>query len=185
MELKPSEIIEVDSLGVLDGEDVKIVKTVGGLYIAVGKPRGKKQEEVLAAGSHPAIVRFNVEKAYTTFQPSLMKSEMMGETEEVVEFTDFLPQDMINKNYDLYALKKNEEFDFVLTKDKIQILSYASSFSDDSMIISKPDVVIPANLLPAVTATTKAAALIAIEEGKSSIVHEDKKYSPHQILKKG
>ena len=89
MQLTPNEIDSVEDAGLLNGSKVKLIKTKGGFWIAVGRPQGKLQEEALAAGSHPAIVRYNLERQHPTFQPSMQKSELMG-LEPLVESHSFL-----------------------------------------------------------------------------------------------
>lgn len=120
MEIRPSEISNVESIGSLDGEDVKMIRTLGGLYLVVGKPRGKSQQEVLSAASHGAIARYNVEKSYKNFQPNMMKSET-GEIEIVTGMTGLLPKKMIENGFDFYAIKKSESVDLVLTKSQVGI----------------------------------------------------------------
>jgi len=183
MEIKPSEIASVDSLGLLDGEDVKLVRTAGGLYLAIGKVRGKNQEEVLAAGSHPAIVRYNIEKSYKSFQPALMKSEAVS-PELVSGFSDLLPQEMRDKGYDFYVIKKSNHVDLVLTKSQLEVLRYQGSLVDNDYIVQKTDKIITTELAPVAKAASIASAIVAIEEGKESVLHSNKRYDAHAILKK-
>ena len=183
VEIKPSEIDSVDSIGDLAGEQVKLVKTKGGLYIAVGRPRGKKKDEVIAAGSHPAIVRYNIEKAYAEFQPAMIKSET-GEESLVAGMSDLLPSNMRKSGYDLYVIKKSNEVDFVLTKSQIEVVKYQGYLVNSDLIVSKADKIITNDLVPAVSAFTTAAAMVAIDEGKTGIVHGNKRYDPKSVLKK-
>jgi hypothetical protein len=183
IEIKPSEIDSVDSIGDLAGEQVKLVKTKGGLYIAVGRPRGKKKEEVIAAGSHPAIVRYNIEKSFSEFRPSMMKSES-GEESLVAGMTDLLPLKMRSSGYDLYVVKKSNEVDFILTKSQIEVLRYNGHLVDSDLVVSKTDKLITNDLVPAVSAVSSAAAMVAIDEGKTGIVTGGKRYDPKSVLKK-
>ncbi len=183
IEIKPSEIDSVDSIGDLAGEQVKLVKTKGGLYIAVGRPRGKKKEEVIAAGSHPAIVRYNIEKSFAEFQPAMMKSEA-GEESLVAGMTDLLPSKMRNDGYDLYVIKKSNEVDFVLTKSQIEILKYQGHLVDSDLVVMKTDKIVTNDLVPAISAVVSAAAMVAIDEGKTGIVTGGKRYNPQAVLKK-
>lgn len=183
IEIKPSEISDIDSLGILDGEDVKLVRTAGGLYIAVGKPRGKQKEEVLAAGSHPAIVRYNIEKSFKNFQPSLMKSE--GQMQDLVsEMSDLLSDEMKDKGYDFYIIKKSNQVDLVLTKSQVEVLKYEGHLVENELVISKADKVITSDIAPVAKAASIAAAIVAVEEGKKDIVHNNNRYNAEAVLKK-
>lgn len=183
IEIKESEIDSVDSIGDLSGEQVKLVKTKGGLYIAIGRPRGKKKDEVIAAGSHPAIVRYNIEKSFAEFQPSMMKSEIF-ERSAVSGMTDLLPLNMRNKGYDLYVIKKSNEVDFVITKSQIEVVKYQGHLVDSDLIVMKTDTVITNDLAPAMSAVSSAAAIVAIDEGKTGIVTGGKRYDPKTVFKK-
>jgi hypothetical protein len=183
MEIKPSEISDVDSLGIIDGEEVKLVRTNGGLYIAIAKLKNKDSQEVLAAGSHPAIVRYNIEKSFRNFQPSLMKSE--SEMQEFVSgMSELLPEDMQNKGYDFYVIKKSNQVDMVLTKSNIEILKYEGSLLSDELVVGKPNKMLTKDTVKVAKAATIASAIIAVEEGKSSIVHENNRYNAKSVLEK-
>jgi hypothetical protein len=183
MEIKPSEIDTIDSLGLLDGEDVKLLRTSGGLYIALGKLKGKPKEEVLAAGSHPAIVRYNIEKTYKNFQPVLMKSER--EEEEIVsEMSLLLPKDMIDNGYDFYVIKKSSHIDLVLTKAQVEVLKYEGAITETDFVVTKANQLITPEVAPVAKAATIASAIIAIEEGKETVFHNNKRYDADSILKK-
>jgi hypothetical protein len=183
IEIKPSEIESVDSIGELDGEQVKLVKTRGGLYIAVGRPRGKKKEEVIAAGSHPAIVKYNIEKSFAEFQPAMMKSEA-GEESIVAGMSDLLPANMRKSGYDLYVLRKSNAVDFVLTQSQIEVINFPGHLTDSDLVLFKSDKVVTSDIVPAISAITAAAAMVAIDEDKTGIIHENKRYNPKAVLKK-
>ena len=77
MEIKPNEVDEVKVIGKLNGDDVKLVKTHGGFHIAMGKKDKKSNKaEALAAGSHQALVAYQIEKIHgNDFEPTIFKSE--------------------------------------------------------------------------------------------------------------
>lgn len=183
LEIRPSEIDFVDSIGDLDGEKVKLVKTKGGLYIAVGKPRGKHKEEVIAAGSHPAIVRFNIEKSFSSFQPAMMKSES-GDESLVAEAANLLPEDMRSDDYSLYVIKKSQEVEIVLTKSQIEVLGYQATLNGSDLVVSRPKQVVTKELLPTIPAISLLTAMVAADEGKQGVVVNGKRYTTEQILKK-
>lgn len=183
IEIKESEIANVESMGTLDGEDVKLVTTHGGLRIAVGKLKGKMKDEVLAAGSHPAIVRYNIQKSYSSFQPSLMKSEA-GVEPMVAEMSFLLPKDMFDKSFDIYVVKKNLDFEVVLTKNNVEVIKYDATVSGDDVVVQKPNTIITADVVPAISAISKAVALIAIDEDKTGVITGNKRYSAQKIANK-
>jgi hypothetical protein len=113
MNIKPSEIESVEDIGLIKGRPVKLLKTLGGFYLAIGSPNGK--EEALAAGSHPAIVKYNLKKKFKDFHATMSKSEHKPE-DVVVEHTSLLPPEMISKGYDLYSVKKPLSNEYYLTK---------------------------------------------------------------------
>lgn len=122
MEIKPNEVESVKTIGSLFNDDVKLIKTIGGFYVAVGKKtRYKKEVEPLAAGSHFALVNHQIEKEYKSeYQPIVMKSE--GEILPVVEeFTDKLPQHMVNEGFQVYTLTKNDNINLVATKLGVEV----------------------------------------------------------------
>lgn len=181
MEIRPSEVDTVDLIGDLDGEGVQLVRTKGGLYVAVGKLRGKNKGEVLAAGSHPAIVRYNIEKSYSAFQPAMMKSEEASGQEFVTGMSNLLPKQMVDKGFDFYAIKKSNSYDFVLTKQNMEVLKYQAESVDSDIIIGKSDKIITKQLAPVAKAAVRAVATIAAYEEKS-VIHGNKRYNPKDLL---
>lgn len=63
MNITPNEISEIEEIGTMNGLPVKLLTTKGGFRIAVGRNQGKQVDEALAAGSHPAIVKYNLENS--------------------------------------------------------------------------------------------------------------------------
>ena len=131
LKIKPEEIESVQEIGMLDGEPVSLLKTVGGFHMAASKGKG-----VLAQGSHPAIVRYNVAKQHKGFSPILAKSE---ENEPLVfGMSDLLPEGMYEKGFDLYSLEKNEStgVEFVLTKSGADVVVLSGQSSSDEIVIT-------------------------------------------------
>jgi len=120
--LSPNEIEKIEEIGTLDGSPVKMILTKGGFFVAAGKPRGKNTDEALAAGSHGAIVRFNVEKQYAgRFQPALRKSE--GEAAPVVhDHTQLLSKENSLKGFRLYTVNHTDRVEAVITKNGNQVM---------------------------------------------------------------
>jgi hypothetical protein len=91
---------------------------------------------------------------------------------------------MRDSGYDLYVIKKSNEVDFVLTKSQIEVLKYEGRLVGSDVVISKADKIITKDLVPAVSAVSSAAAIVAIDEGKTGIVTNGKRYDPKSVLKK-
>jgi len=134
MHINPSEIKSIKTIGNLHDEDVKLVATKGGLYLALGKKlKDKKGHEPLAAASHPALVIHQIEKQFKKeFQPAMHKSE----TEQLHEVTE-LACDI--KGLSMFSLKKNNELDVVIAKFGIEICKCECEINGNSLKIKKID----------------------------------------------
>lgn len=136
MNITPEEIDTIEEAGMLDNSPVKLIRTKGGYWIAVGKKKGKAQDEALAAGSHPAIVKYNVEKMHPEFQPHMMKSED-GQREVVEQHSHFLSDDLRKSGHDIYSVQKGQAIDFHVTKYNMKVSTINGSLSGDSLVLDK------------------------------------------------
>jgi hypothetical protein len=134
MKIDPSEVKTIKNIGNLHGEDVKLIATKGGLYLALGrKTKGKKNHEPLAAGSHPALVLHQIEKEYKSdFQPSMTKSE-----EDQLHKVTELVCDV--KGLSMFSLKKNIELDVVIAKFGVEICKCQCEINGNDLKIKKID----------------------------------------------
>jgi hypothetical protein len=183
MELKPSEIEAIEEIGELDGSPVKMIRTIGGFWIAVGKPKGKKDQEALGAGSHPAIVKYNVEKQFSAFQPTLAKSELTGSSESVTGYTELLPQEMRKNGYEMFSLTKSNEIEYVLTKHGAQVHVFKAEVQTDKIKFDKAAKPLPSNLKGFSKAATTVATHKAKELGKEFIEYDNVKFPIKKLLK--
>lgn len=140
MQISPNEIESIEEAGLLDGSPVKLLRTKGGFYIATGKLQGKLREEALAAGSHPAIVKYNLEKQFINFQPMMMKSEASLNPAIVEKHTKYLSDDLRKSGHDVYSVQNGSNIEFQLTKHDIKIGSVQASFEQDAIIVQKMDI---------------------------------------------
>lgn len=136
MQITPNEIHSIEEAGSLDGSPVKMIRTKGGFWIACGKPKGKFREEAIAAGSHPAIVKFNLEKQFPGFQPSMMKSEAFSDGALVEKHTHFLSEDLRKSGHDIYSVQEGDRVDFHITKHNAKIAAVNGLIDNDFLIIS-------------------------------------------------
>jgi hypothetical protein len=123
MEITPNEIDIIEDAGILDGSPVKMIRTKGGFWICVGKPKGKYREEAIGAGSHPAIVKYNVEKQYPNFQPAMMKSEHFNADAVVQKHSHFLDGELRKSGHDIYSIQNGNNIQFHITKHQLRIAS--------------------------------------------------------------
>lgn len=136
MDIDPKEVEYIKVIGKLFDDDVKLIKTVGGFHVCVGKKnKNSRKPEPLAAGSHQAIVAHQVSREYgSDFQPSIFKSEHEA-LERVEKKTEYLPSDIIANGVDLYTLTKNDSFKFVLDRYGVALAEYQAEASNGSLIV--------------------------------------------------
>lgn len=135
MNITENEIDSIEDAGSLDGSPVKLIRTKGGFWIATGRPKGKHKAEAIAAGSHPAIVKFDLEKRFPSFQPSLMKSAYFNDTAVVEKHSHFLPEDLRKSGHDIYSVQEGSEVNFHITKHNLKIASVNGSIEKDFLTI--------------------------------------------------
>jgi hypothetical protein len=139
MEIKQDEIKEVKKIGTLHGSEVKLVTLKGGFHIGMGKKeKGSKKSDILAVGSHPALVSHQISKKYKEkYEQKMQKNE--NEISEVVcEFSHKLSSTQKNVlGLDIYAIKKNENVEFKVTKHNFEVFSIQASESLDSITLEK------------------------------------------------
>ena len=140
MNITQNEIDAIEDAGMLDGNPVKMIKTKGGFWIAVGRPKSKLKEEALAAGSHPAIVKFNIEKQYPNFQPAMMKSEFVSDSSVVDKHSHFLPDSLRKSGHDLYSIQDGPSIDFHITKHNMNLSTVHGDIVNDMIVINKLEI---------------------------------------------
>lgn len=136
MKIEASEVESIKTIGSLFGDEVKIVRLVGGYQIALGKKeKNSKKAEALAAGSHAGIVAHQIEKQFKEdFQPAIFKSEQ-DRLETVSECTKYLPMNHQDFGLELFALNKGENYDVVLYKHGVTLGEYNTVVEGDKLLI--------------------------------------------------
>jgi hypothetical protein len=134
MKIDPKEVKTIKNIGNLHGEEVKMVATKGGLYLALGrKLKGKKGHEALAAGSHPALVLHQIEKEYKSeFQPSITKSEH-DQLPTVTELQCTI------KGLSMFTLKEGTKVDVVIAKFGIEVCKCECEVDGSDFKINRVD----------------------------------------------
>lgn len=136
MNITPNEIDTIEEAGMLNNHPVKMIRTKGGFHICVGRPKGKMKDEALGAGSHPAIVKFNIEKQYPGFQPTMMKSED-GQRDLVEQHSHFLSDDLRKSGHDIYSVQKGTSVDFHVTKHNMKVSTINGSIIEEALVLDK------------------------------------------------
>lgn len=137
MQITPEEIESVEEIGTLDGNKVRLLRTRGGWYCATGRKKGSLQDEALAAGSHGAIVKFNLEKQNPGYQPTLMKSESLLNPTIVMDHSHLLDSDLIKSGHDIYSVQTGQNIEFQITKHDIKIGSMSSIIEDGNIKVKE------------------------------------------------
>lgn len=134
MNITPNEIESIEDAGLLDNTPVKMIKTRGGFWIAVGRPRGRLQEEALAAGSHPAIVKYNLERQHPGFQPAMHKSELMGPPATVERHSHFLSDELRKSGHDMYSVQTGDQIEFQVTRQNNHVASVVGNLEQGVLV---------------------------------------------------
>lgn len=140
MNITPNEIESIEDVGMMNGAPVKILRTKGGFHIAVGRNQGKQVDEALAAGSHPAIVKYNLEKQYAAFQPAMMKSEVSVNPAVVTKHSHFLSEDLKKSGHDVYSIQSGTNIEFQITKQDVKVGSVQATLEKDAIVVNSMNV---------------------------------------------
>jgi GTP:adenosylcobinamide-phosphate guanylyltransferase len=141
VEIKKDEIKEVKKLGTLNGSEVKLVTLKGGFHIGLGKKaKNSKSSDILAVGSHPALVSHQISKKFNDkFEQTMSKNE--GEPIPFVkEYSHNLSSaDKVVLGLNIFAIKKNEEIEFKITKHNFEIFSIQASENGGEITLKKTE----------------------------------------------
>lgn len=139
MDIKEDEIKEINKLGTLNGSEVKLITLKGGFHIGIGKKKeNSENNDILAVGSHPALVSYQISKKFDNkFEQTLNKSEK-NTHHEVTQYSKNLTiQENDKLGLDIYAIKTSQTVDFKLTKHNFEIFSIKASVEDDTLVLNK------------------------------------------------
>ncbi|MDD5650666.1 MAG: ferritin-like domain-containing protein [Candidatus Nanoarchaeia archaeon] len=140
MEIKADEVEEVKIIGHLNGSDVKMLKTFGGFYVGIGKKnKNSKNPEALAAGSHPALINFQLEREFkNNFEPILCKNEH-ERLPKIENKNNNLSKSSLDKGLELFILSKDNEIDFIVNKFGFKVGEYKTEIKDNSLVLKKSE----------------------------------------------
>jgi hypothetical protein len=150
MDIKANDVDIVESGGMLDGEEVKLIRLRGGFWMGIYK--GK----VVTGGSHPAIVKHTMTKMFPNFQPAMCKSETSSDA-LVEQHSHFLSDDLRKSGHDVYSIQTGNEIQFQLTKQNLKLASIDATLINDSLFI--PELNIPRKYTQAMAGAATEKAL--------------------------
>lgn len=141
MEINKDEVKEIRKIGTLNGSEVSLVTLKGGFHIGMGKKsKNDKKGEILAVGSHPAIVSYQISKKFENkFEETMAKNEKEA-MPSVSDFSHNLSSAEKNVlGLDIYVLKKNQDLEFKVTKHNFEIFSIKASEIADQLVLEKTE----------------------------------------------
>jgi len=150
MNITPDQVDTVETGGTLDGQEVKLIRLVGGYWIAIHKGKA------VSGGSHPAIVKHAVSKMFPNFQPVMCKSEAFSDA-CVEQHSHFLSDKLRKSGYDIYSIQDNSDIEFQITKHNIKVASVQSILQSDGLYI--PEINVPKEFIKSLAAATTEKAL--------------------------
>lgn len=157
MKLSPEDIMTVQDIGTISKNPVKLLRTKGGYWIAFGRKKGSPKEEPLGAGSHSAIVKFNLEKQYPDFEPVLTKSE--NGLEPIVEkHSHFLSDELKKGGYDVYSIQTGNDIEFQITKNNLKVSEVSGKIDTDYLCLNNLN--IPKQFTKALAGATVEKAVV-------------------------
>jgi hypothetical protein len=139
MDIKEDEVKEIKNIGNLHGSNVKLITLKGGFHIGMGrKKENSKKNDILAVGSHPALVMHQISKKYEkNFEENLSKNES-NENYEIYDYSSELNSTQKNVlGLDVFLIKKNEKIDFKITKHNFEIFSIKGIENEKEIILEK------------------------------------------------
>ena len=141
MEIKEDEIKEVKKLGTLNGSEVKLITLKGGFHIGMGKKESSaKKSDILAVGSHPALISHQISQKFKSkFEQSMAKNEK-DQMPSLKDYSHNLTSTQKNVlGLDIYAMKKNENVEFTVTKHNFEIFSISANESGGEIVLEKTE----------------------------------------------
>ena len=154
MKILENDIASIEPFGMIDGKQVNLVKTRGGLNLATMMD-AKGSDQVLGAASHQAILCYTVEQRFPAFQPMIMKSEGLKLSAE--SHSHFLSDDLRKSGHDIYSVQNGNEVEFFVTKQNIKVGSANSSIQDKDLVVRSLNV--PKEYVTAVSSAVSEKAL--------------------------
>lgn len=135
MKLTEKDIESIENFGELNGKEVKLLKTKGGFHIVMGIRPGSKTEECLTAGSHPAICRYNMQKQFKSYAPSMMKSASYNDSSAVENHSHFLSDELRKSGHEIHSIQCGNQISFHISKLGIKIAEVDTYIQDKVIVL--------------------------------------------------
>lgn len=189
--IRPEEIDDIFDIGELNQAPVKVIKTIGGFYVATAKDAAGK-DQVLSGANHPALVRHAIKKKFgTQFIPNMLKNEHEKDI-KVFEKTEFLPKLLVDKGYDLHILSDDLNVSISLSHYGAEVMGQTALNKSDGVELqagvnikdfSKATYAQTSGVSASIVAALASAAK---EMGKNTISYSEKpkKYDVDHVLRK-
>lgn len=140
MDIKEDEIKEIKKIGHLNGAEVSLVTLKGGFHIGMGrKDKNASKNDILAVGSHPALINHQISKKFNDkFEQTMAKNEA-GQQAQVLEYSHVLNKQQNTTGLDIYAIKKNESVEFKITKHNFNVFSIQATEIAGEIVLEKTE----------------------------------------------
>lgn len=135
--IQPNEIENIEEIGQLQGNPIKLVKTIGGLFIATGKLPGRQNQEILASGSHKGIVKYSLEKKFAGTATFQLQKNMAAEA-PIKDYTEKLPELMQKNGYELLTSRGATGLVAFLNKDGMDVSQYVALQKGEEFFLQEP-----------------------------------------------
>jgi hypothetical protein len=129
MKILENDIASTEPFGMMDGKQVNLVRTKGGLNLAT------MGDQVLGAASHQAILCYTIEQRFPSFQPMIMKSEGLRLNAE--SHSHFLTDNLRKSGHDLYSIQNGNSIEFYLTKQSLKVGEVSTEVIGDTLYINR------------------------------------------------
>lgn len=135
MKLTEKDIASIEPFGELNGKEVKLLKTKGGFHIVMGMRPGSHSEECLAAGSHPGICRFSMQKQFKkSYAPAMMKSALYNDAAVVESHSHFLSDDLRKSGHEIHSIHSGDQISFHISKCGIKVADVDTYIQGDILV---------------------------------------------------
>lgn len=135
--VQPKEIESIEEVGQIQGLPIKLVKLIGGLFLATGRAPGQAQESVLASGSHKGIVKFSLEKKFAGNAQFQLAKNIQAEA-PIRDYTNTLPELMQKHGYELLTSRGGSGIVAFLNKNGLDVSQYVALQKGDEFYLQEP-----------------------------------------------
>lgn len=133
----PQEIEKIEDIGEINGQPIKMIQTIGGLFIATGVLPGRNKQEVLAQGSHRGIVKYSLEKKFAGQAAFALQKNISAEA-PIRDYSERLPELMRKHGYELLTSRGASGVVAFLNKDGKDVSQYVALQKGEEFFVQEP-----------------------------------------------